>query len=80
MPLPGDVMWFPTGPSTGHCGIVIGLGAGEVACVEHNHNDRTALTRRLSGLVRFGSPLPLPILPGVPPGLILAPVQYAGTR
>lgn len=77
---PGDVMWFPTGPHTGHCGIVIGLGPGEVACVEGNSDDRVRLTRRLTNGVRIGSPLPVQQLPGVPPGLPLVPVAYLGTR
>lgn len=78
--LPGDVMWFPTGKLTGHCGVVIGLGPGEVACVEHNSNDLCRLTRRLTNGVRFSTPLPVQQLPGIPPGLPLVPVAYLGTR
>jgi hypothetical protein len=78
--LPGDVMWFPTGQHTGHCGIVIGLGPGEVACVEGNSDDRVRLTRRLTSGVRIAAPLPIQQLPRVPPGLPLVPVAYLGTR
>lgn len=77
---PADVMWFPTGTSTGHCGIVIGLGPGEVACVEGNHQNGVRLTRRATGGVRFGTSLPVQVWPGIPPGLELAPVTYEGTR
>lgn len=79
--LPGDVMWFPTGSATGHCGIVIGLGPGEVACVEGNHGDGVRLTRRATtGIVRIVTPLPVQVYPAVPIGLTLVPVGIAGTR
>lgn len=78
--LPGDVMWFATGASTGHCGIVIGLGVGEVACVEGNHGNRVALCRRSTTQVRIAPPLPVQSLPGIPPGLALAAVSIEGTR
>lgn len=77
---PADVMWFPTGTSTGHCGIVIGLGPGEVACVEGNHQNGVRLTRRATGGVRFGTSLPVQVWPGIPPRLELAPVTFEGTR
>ena len=78
--LPGDVMWFPTGPETGHCGIVVGLGAGEVATVEGNQNNAVRLVRRAMNAVRFATPLPVQTYPAIPPGLALVPVQYEGTR
>jgi len=78
--LPGDVMWFPTGSTTGHCGIVIGLGAGEVACVEGNHGDGVRLTRRLTSQVRIATPLPVQIYPGIPLGLPLVQATIQGTR
>lgn len=81
-PEPGDVMWFPTGPSTGHCGIVVGIGDREVAVVEGNSGNAVRCVRRRTADVFFGAPLehvgaadvPLPI------GLTLVPVQREGTR
>lgn len=78
--LPGDVMWFPTGEHTGHCGIVIGLGPGEVACVEGNQANAVRVVRRETGKVSFATPLPVQSYPGIPPGLTLVPVQFKGTR
>jgi len=78
--LPGDVMWFPAGTWQGHCGIVVGTGPGEVACVEGNHGNRVALVRRRTADVRIATPLPVEELPGIPPGLPLVPVQREGTR
>lgn len=78
--LPGDVMWFATGGGSGHCGIVIGLGPGEVACVEGNRGNRVALCRRSTAQVRISSPLPIQTFPGIPPGLTLAAVSIEGTR
>jgi hypothetical protein len=76
----GDVMWFPTGKATGHCGIVVGLGPGEVACVEGNHGNQVRLVRRSMLQVRFGSTAPMVDPPGIPPGLPLVAVAYEGTR
>lgn len=78
--LPGDVMWFSTGSATGHCGIVIGLGPGEVACVEGNHGDGVRLTRRSTSQVRIATPLPVQTYPGIPLGLTLVPASIVGTR
>lgn len=79
--LPADVMWFATGPSTGHCGIVIGLGPGEVACVEGNHGDGVRLTRRATGgVVKISTPLTVQVWPGIPMGLPLVAAGIAGTR
>ena len=78
--LPGDVMWFPTGEETGHCGIVVGLGAGEVACVEGNQANAVRLVRREMSKVHFATPLPIQTFPSVPPGLTLVPVTFEGTR
>jgi hypothetical protein len=78
--LPGDVMWFPTGTWTGHCGIVIGTGPGELAVVEGNHENRVALVRRRMADVRVVTPLPVEELAEIPPGLPLVPVQREGTR
>lgn len=78
--LPGDVMWFPTSPTSGHCGIVIGLGPGEVATVEGNHGNRVALCRRSLSEVKIATPLPVQTFPAIPPGLTLAPAVYEGTR
>ena len=54
-PLPGDVMWFPTGGGKGHCGIVVGLGLHEVMTIEGNCQDAVRCVRRASDLVRFAS-------------------------
>jgi hypothetical protein len=78
--LPADVMWFPTGEHTGHCGVVIGLGPGEVACVEGNQDNAVRVVRRETAKVRFATPLPVQSYPGIPPGLTLVPVQFVGTR
>ena len=82
----GDLMWFPTGPATGHCGIVIGSGIGdggytEVACVEGNQNNAVRLVRRrVASPVRIARVVPAPEHPGLPPGLALVPAGLAGTR
>jgi len=55
LPLPGDVMFFPTGGGKGHCGIVIGLRAHEVMTVEGNCRDAVRCVRRARDLVRFAS-------------------------
>jgi hypothetical protein len=55
LPLPGDVMFFPTGQGHGHCGIVIGLGAHEVMTIEGNCRDAVRCVRRARDLVRFAS-------------------------
>ena len=78
--LPGDLSWFATGKHSGHCGIVVGLGPGEVAVVEANHYDRCALVRRRTTEVTIVTPFPVEELPAIPPGLTLVPVQAAGTR
>lgn len=54
-PLPGDVMWFKTSASTGHCGIVIGLARHEVMTIEGNCQDAVRVVRRARDLVRFSS-------------------------
>lgn len=82
-PEPGDVMWFPTGAWTGHCGIVIGCGVSEVACVEGNQNNAVRVVRRIRAAVKFASSVggvSTGLLPQVPPGLDLVPVQHEGTR
>lgn len=52
---PGDIMWFRTGPWQGHCGIVVAVDRGQLLCVEGNHRDQVALTRRLRNEVEVGS-------------------------
>lgn len=76
---PGDVMWFRTGPGTGHCGIIIGVGPGEVATIEGNHGDQVAMVRRSLGEIQFCTNLSSE-RPGIPPGLPMVPAKYAGTR
>jgi hypothetical protein len=78
--LPGDVGGAATGKHTGHVGIVIAQGPGEVAMVEFNHGNRVALVRRLMQGLTFGTNLPGLALPGIPPGLPLVPWTYTGTR
>lgn len=82
-PVPGDVMWFPTGEWTGHCGIVVGVGLDAVATVEGNQDNAVRLVRRLRSQVRFGDVLNRSEVFGevpVPPGLPLVPVRAEGTR
>jgi hypothetical protein len=55
IPMPGDLMFFPTGGGKGHCGIVIGLGAHEVMTIEGNSSDQVRCLRRARDLVRFAS-------------------------
>lgn len=78
--LPGDLMWFETGRSTGHCGIVIGLGSGEVACVEGNHFDGVHITRRLTSEVHIATPFPVQSMPQCPLGVPLVRTAILGTR
>ncbi len=79
---PGDVMWFPTGPWQGHCGIVVGVGVEHVATVEGNNNNAVRIVRRVRDDVSFSSPAheappgPAP----VPDGLPLMPAHTEGTR
>jgi CHAP domain len=54
-PLPGDVMWFATGASKGHCGVVVGLGPHEVMTIEGNCHDSVRVVRRARDQVRFSS-------------------------
>lgn len=54
-PLPGDVLWFPTGGGKGHCGLVLGLGKHEVMSIEGNCQDAVRCVRRARDLVRFSS-------------------------
>lgn len=76
---PGDVMYFQTGPETGHCGIVVAVGPGEVACIEGNHGDQVALVRRSTNEVHFCTNLD-DARPAIPDGLPMVPARYAGTR
>lgn len=81
-PLPGDVMWFPTGPWQGHCGIVIAVGQLETASVEGNLGNEVALARRVRNHCRYGTPK-LPSDPprvDVPPGLRFKDTSIVGTR
>lgn len=85
LPLAGDLMWFPTGPSTGHCGIVIGSDETLSLCIEGNSDNRCRLTRRehsevlyrVTGPARDSFSSPWPGIPGSPP--IVAP-NFHGTR
>lgn len=81
-PSPGDVMWFPTGSWTGHCGIVVGVGADEVATVEGNNDNAVRCVRRLRNDVRFSRAALEATLGSapVPPGLTLCRVRSEGTR
>jgi hypothetical protein len=77
-PEPGDVMWFPTGAVTGHCGIVIGVGPIDVATIEGNQDNAVRVVRRARNQVRFASVIDGSV--AVPPGLALVMVQHEGTR
>lgn len=81
-PNAGDLMWFPTGPITGHCGIVIGVSMTEVMTVEGNLENRVQCVRRPRMHCNFarvsderGDPPPV-IVFGVP----LKSVNRIGTR
>lgn len=83
---PGDLMWFPTGPDTGHCGIIIGSGIGdggygELAVVEGNQDNAVRVVRRrMADPVRVARTVSMPETPGIPPGLALVPAVHGGTR
>jgi CHAP domain-containing protein len=81
-PTAGDLMWFATGPITGHCGIVIGVSLTEVMTVEGNLDNRVQCVRRPRMHCNFGvtcdekaEPPPIVVF-GVP----LKSVGRAGTR
>lgn len=76
----GDVGGAPTGKDTGHVGIVIAQGPGEVAMVEFNHGNRVALVRRLTDGLEFCTNLPILGTPAMPAGLPPVPWSYEGTR
>lgn len=78
--LPGDLAWFATGEWTGHVGVIVGLGAGELATVEGNQRDAVRLVRRSLLDVRIATPLPVEEFPCIPPGLELLRTQREGTR
>jgi CHAP domain len=81
-PLPGDVLWFPTGSWQGHCGIVIASAGLETASVEGNLDNQVGLARRLRGSCRYGMPR-LPAPPpriDIPPGLTFKETRIVGTR
>lgn len=81
-PLPGDVLWFPTGPWQGHCGIVIASSALEVASVEGNLGNAVALARRVRNHCRHATPKAPPGPPriDIPPGLLFKETSIVGTR
>lgn len=81
-PYPGDVMWYPTGAATGHCGIVTGVTLAEVMCIEGNQRNAVRCTRRSRSSCRF-SRVPLPLTgdaPGIPPGVQFHTNGLEGTR
>lgn len=53
-PMPGDVMWYPTGEWQGHCGIVLGVSADEVMTIEGNLRHGCRVARRPRPGLRFG--------------------------
>jgi CHAP domain-containing protein len=53
-PIPGDVMWYPTGGGHGHCGIVIGSSATEVMTVEGNLGNKVQCVRRAKDRYWYG--------------------------
>lgn len=52
-PMTGDVMWYPTGPVHGHCGIVLGVGPLEVITIEGNCSNAVRCVRRSRAELRF---------------------------
>jgi len=54
-PMPGDVLYFPTGGGHGHCGIVIGVSTHETMSIEGNCQDAVRCVRRARDLVKFAS-------------------------
>jgi len=81
-PLPGDVLWFPTGSWQGHCGIVIASAGAETASVEGNLDNQVGITRRRKDSCRYGCPKrpdPLPFV-SIPPGLQFKETRIVGTR
>ena len=80
-PEPGDVMWFRTGPATGHCGIVIGVGPTKVATVEGNQNNGVRVVLRPREQVEFAKPFAWePMGAPLPPNLPLVVATFEGTR
>lgn len=82
-PVPGDVMWFPTGSWQGHCGIVIGTNADFVATVEGNRDNAVRLQCRARTEVFFGDVLGRDEVAGdapIPSNLQYVPVRAEGTR
>lgn len=82
-PLPGDIMWFKTGPWQGHVGICIGGDLEHAAVVEGNSANMVRVVRRRRGEVSF-SRVVNDFAPGqdapIPPGLPLVIVESEGTR
>lgn len=83
-PLPGDLMWFPTGAGKGHCGIVVGVSMTEVLTVEGNLDNRVQCARRPRMFCNFAS-VTMEKVPGEVPGVIvfgvpLRSVNRIGTR
>lgn len=84
-PLPGDLMWFPTGAGKGHCGIVIGVSMTEVMTVEGNLDNRVQCVRRPRMFCNFSTSftekMPTEAIPGVIVfGVPLRSVNRVGTR
>jgi len=83
-PLPGDLMWFPTGNGNGHCGIVIGVSMVEVMTVEGNLDNRVQCVRRERMMCNFSRVTDEPVQ-GAMPGIItkgvpMRVVNRIGTR
>jgi hypothetical protein len=81
-PLPGDLLWFPTGSWQGHCGIVIASAGTQTASVEGNLDNQVGLARRVKSNCHYGRALPVPPPPRVdiPPGLTFKDTRIVGTR
>ncbi len=81
-PYPGDVMWYPTDAIHGHCGIVIGLSAGEVMTIEGNCQNAVRCVRRERAPLRFARVFEETVgaCPGVVASVAPAMTGAGGTR
>lgn len=78
-PVAGDLMWYPTGPVRGHCGIVVGVAPLEVMCIEGNCANAVRCTRRDRADLRFSRTVD--DVSGTCPGVVPSvPPPPKGTR
>lgn len=76
-PTAGDLFWYPTGPRTGHVGLVAGVAPLEVQTIEGNCANAVRCVRRDRAALRFSrtvddtsgtSPGVVPSVPPAPQG------------